>query len=58
MEAVATMKDPTTDPYLQGHQEVCAILDYRASVSPFGIRLYVKKTPGAALGVPCRQTTA
>jgi hypothetical protein len=57
MEAVAKMKDPTTDTYIQGHQYVCAIVVYRASVSPFGIRLYVKKTQCAALGVPFRKTT-
>ena len=57
MEAVAKMKDPTTDTYIQGHQYVCAILLCRASVIPFGIRLYVKKTQCAALGVPFRKTT-
>jgi SRSO17 transposase len=57
MEAVAKMKDPTTDTYIQGHQYVCAILVYRASVIPFGIRLYVKKSQCAALGVPFRKTT-
>jgi hypothetical protein len=57
MEAVANMKDPTTDPDIQGHQYVCAILGYRASVIPFGLRRYVKKPQCAALGVPCRQTT-
>jgi hypothetical protein len=57
MEAVAHMQDPTTDTSIQGHQDVCAILLCRTSVIPCGIRLYVKKTPCAALGVPCRQTT-
>jgi SRSO17 transposase len=57
MEAVTKMKDPTTDTYIQGHQYVCAILVCRASVIPFGIRLYVKKTQCAALGVPFRKTT-
>lgn len=57
MEAVTKMKDPTTDTYIQGHQYVCALLVCRASVIPFGLRLYVKKTQGAALGVPLRKTT-
>jgi hypothetical protein len=58
MEAVAHMQDPTTDPSIQGHQDVCAIVLCRTSVIPCGLRLYVQKPPGAALGVPCRQTTA
>jgi hypothetical protein len=58
MEAVTNMKDPTPDTDIQGHQYVCAILVCRASVIPFGIRLYVKKTQCAALGVPFRKTTA
>ena len=57
MEAVANMQDPTTDTYIQGHQYVGAILLCRTSVIPCGIRRYVKNTPCAALGVPCRQTT-
>jgi hypothetical protein len=58
MEAVATMQDPPPDTDLQGHQDVGAIVRCRASVLPVGLRLSVKKTPCAALGVPVRQTTA
>jgi hypothetical protein len=57
MAAVAQMTDLTTDSYIQGHPYVCAILVCRASVIPLGIRLYVKKTQCAALGVPVRKTT-
>jgi SRSO17 transposase len=57
MDAVAKMKDPTTEAYIWGHQYVCAILVCREHVIPFGIRLYVKKAHGAALGVPFRKTT-
>lgn len=58
MDAVAKMKDPTTEAYIRGHQDVCAILVYRDHVIPWGIRLYVKKTQGPAVGVPLQQTTA
>ena len=57
MAAVAKLKDPTTDAYIQGHQYVCGILVYREQVIPFGIQLYVKKEHCAALGVPFRKTT-
>ena len=57
MEAVAKMKDPTTEAYIQGHQYVCALLGYHDHVMPLGIRLYVKKTPGPAVGVAFHKTT-
>jgi DDE superfamily endonuclease len=57
MEAVAKMKDPTTDAYVRGHQYVCAILVYRDHVLPFGIRLYVKKADCPSVGVPFHKTT-
>jgi SRSO17 transposase len=57
MDAIAKMKDPTTEAYIRGHQYVCAILVCRHHVIPFGIRLYVKKEQCAAVGVPFRKTT-
>jgi SRSO17 transposase len=57
MDAVAKLKDPTTDAYIRGHQYVCGILVFRQWVIPFGIRLYVKKAQCAALGIPFRKTT-
>jgi SRSO17 transposase len=57
MDAVAKLKDPTTDAYIRGHQYVCGILVFRQWVIPFGIRLYVKKAQCAALGLPFRKTT-
>jgi hypothetical protein len=57
MDAIAKMKDPTTEAYIRGHQYVCAILVCRDHVIPFGIRLYVKKAHCAALGLPFRKTT-
>jgi hypothetical protein len=57
MDADAKMKDPTTEADLRGHQYVCAILVCREHVIPRGVRLYVKKAHGAALGLPCRKTT-
>jgi SRSO17 transposase len=57
MDAVATMKDSTTNAYIRGHQYVCASLVCRDHVSPFGIRLYVKQAPCTALGLPFRKTT-
>jgi hypothetical protein len=39
MEAVAKMKDPTTQAYIRGHQYVCAILLFRDDVIPCGSRL-------------------
>jgi SRSO17 transposase len=57
MDAVAKMKDPTTDAYIRGHQYVCAILVYRDHVIPLGIRLYVKKTQCTTVGVPFHKTT-
>ena len=57
MDAVAKMKDPTTDAYIRGHQYVCAILVYRDHVIPLGIRLYVKKAQCTTVGVPFHKTT-
>jgi DDE superfamily endonuclease len=57
MEAVAKMKDPTTDAYIRGHQYVCGTLLFREHVIPWGIRLYVKKEACAAIGVPFQKTT-
>jgi hypothetical protein len=57
MDAVATMKDSTTDAYIRGHQDVGALLVCRDHVIPFGIRLYVKQAPCSALGLPFRKTT-
>jgi hypothetical protein len=58
MDAVAKMKDPTTEAYIQGHQYVCAILVCREYVIPWGIRLSVKQAHCPALGLPFRKTTA
>lgn len=57
MDAIAKMKDPTTDAYMRGHQYVCGTLLFRQQVIPWGIRLYVKKEACAAVGVPFRKTT-
>jgi SRSO17 transposase len=57
MDAVAKLKDSVLDAYVRGHQYVCAILAYRGHVIPLGIRLYVKKEHGPALGLPFRKTT-
>jgi hypothetical protein len=57
MDAVAKMKDPTTEAYIRGHQYVCAILVYRDHVLSFGIRLYVKKAQCTTVGVPFHKTT-
>jgi SRSO17 transposase len=57
MDAIAKMKDPTTEAYIRGHQYVCAILVYRHHVMPWGIRLYVKKEQCAGMDVPFRKTT-
>jgi DDE superfamily endonuclease len=57
MDAIAKMKDPTTDAYIRGHPYVCAILVYRDHVIPFGIRLSVKKAPCPTVGVPFHKTT-
>jgi SRSO17 transposase len=57
MDAIAKMKDPTTDAYIRGHQYVCAILLYRDHVIPFGIRLYVKKAQCLTVGVSFHKTT-
>jgi SRSO17 transposase len=57
MDAVAKMKDPTTDAYIRGHQYVCGILVFRQQVIPWGIRLYVKQAHCGAVGVPFRKTT-
>jgi hypothetical protein len=39
MDAIATMKGPTTAAYIRGHQYVCALLVYRDQVIPWGLRL-------------------
>jgi SRSO17 transposase len=57
MEAVAKMKDPTTDAYIRGHQYVCGTLLFREHVIPWAIRLYVKKEACAAVSVPFQKTT-
>jgi hypothetical protein len=57
MDAVAKMKDSTTDAYIRGHQDVCGLLIFRQPVLPVGLRLYVKQTHCAALGLPFRKTT-
>jgi SRSO17 transposase len=57
MDAVAKMRDSTTDAYIWGHQYVCAILVCRNHVIPFGIRLYVKQAYCPALGLSFRKTT-
>jgi SRSO17 transposase len=57
MEAVAKMKDPMADTYIQGHQYVCAILVCRDQVIPWGIRLYAKPQHAKAMGRPFRKTT-
>jgi SRSO17 transposase len=57
MDAVAKMKDPTTDAYIRGHQYVCGTLLFRGHVIPWGIRLYVKKEACGSLGLSFRKTT-
>jgi hypothetical protein len=57
MDAVATMKDPVTAGYVQGHQDVCAILRFRNPVMPYSIRLYVKLEHCPAVDLPFRKTT-
>jgi SRSO17 transposase len=57
MDAVAKMKDSTTDTYIRDHQYVCAIMVCRGHVIPFGIRLYVKQAYCPALGLSFRKTT-
>jgi hypothetical protein len=56
MEAIAKMKDPTTDASIRGHQYVCGTLLFRQHVIPWGIRLYVKQEACAAVGVPFQKT--
>jgi hypothetical protein len=58
MDALATMKDPTTDADIRGHQDVCAIRVYRDHGMPVGLRLDVKKAPCPTVGVPFHKTTA
>jgi SRSO17 transposase len=58
MDAVAKMQASTSDASIQGHQDVCGLLVFRQQVIPWGIRLYVKKAHGGAVGVPFRNTTA
>jgi SRSO17 transposase len=57
MDAVAKMKDPTSNAYIQGHQYVCGNLLFRQQLIPWGIRLYVTKAHCGAVGVPFRETT-
>jgi hypothetical protein len=57
MDAVAKMKDPTTDAYIRGHQYVCAIAVVRHAVIPFGIWLYAKPVHCAILRLPFHKTT-
>jgi hypothetical protein len=57
MDAVAKMKDPVADTYIQGHQYVCAILICHDQVIPWGIRLYAKPQHAKALGPPFWKTT-
>ncbi|HXH13112.1 MAG TPA: transposase [Alphaproteobacteria bacterium] len=57
MDAVAKLKDPTTEAYIRGHHDVCAILVCREQVIPWGIRLYAKKEHCARLKFPFRKTT-
>jgi SRSO17 transposase len=57
MDAIAKMKDPTTDAYIRGHQYVCGTLLFRQHVIPWGIRLYVKQEACATVGVPFQKTT-
>ena len=57
MDAVAKMKDPTTQAYMRGHQYVCAILVCRDHVIPGGIRLSVKEAHARALKISFRKTT-
>jgi hypothetical protein len=57
MDAVANMKDPMLETYIRGHRYVCGMLVFRQHVLPYGIRLYVKKAHGPALGLPFRKTT-
>jgi hypothetical protein len=58
MDAIAKLKDPTTDAYIRGHPYVCGLFLFRQHVSPWGIRLYVKQEACAEVGVPVQQTTA
>jgi hypothetical protein len=58
MDAIATRKAPTTDAYIWGHHDVCAILVYRHQVIPWGIRLDVTREQCAGVGGPFRKTTA
>jgi hypothetical protein len=57
-DAVAKMKDPTSDASMQGHQDVCRLLVFRQQVIPWGLRLSVKQAQGGAVGVPFRHTPA
>ena len=52
------MKESTTDAYLRGHPYVCGTRLFRQQVIPWGLRLSVKQEACAAVGVPCRKTTA
>ena len=56
MESVTKLKDPITEAYIQGHQYVCAILNCRNYVIPWGIRPSAKPERGAALQRPFHKT--
>jgi hypothetical protein len=58
IDAIAKMKDPTTNAYIPGHQYVCGLLLFQQHVIPWGIRLYVKKEACAEVGDPFQKTTA
>jgi hypothetical protein len=57
LDAVAKMKDPTTDADSRGHHYVCAILVCRDHIIPWGLRLYVTQEPCTVLPLPFHQTT-
>jgi DDE superfamily endonuclease len=57
MDAIAKLKDPTTDASLRGHPYVCGLLLVRQHVIPWGIRRLVKQEACAEVGMPFQQTT-
>jgi hypothetical protein len=57
MDGVAKMKEPPSDAYSRGHQDVCASLVCRDHVIPWGIRLDLKPAHARALALPLHQTT-
>jgi hypothetical protein len=52
MEAVAKMKDPTTEAYIRGHQYVCGTLLFRQQVIPWGIPALCQKGGVCGRGGP------